>query len=93
MTHEPQSFDEACDAWEPVLEQPGPQVIDVRQVVYALERAERALRLQADALHVQGDYSAEFPAEDADRMLEAIALLRARPVGDEPRAVVVEIRA
>jgi hypothetical protein len=60
--------------------EPYRNIVDVRQVVYLLERAERALRAQADRLHAAGDYSAEFPAEDADRMREAIDLLRAKPV-------------
>lgn len=47
----------------------------LQQIVYALERQERALRAQADALHDQRDYSAELPAEDADRIREAVALL------------------
>jgi hypothetical protein len=60
--------------------EPYRDIVDVKQVIYALERAERALRAQADELHDAGDYSAEFPAEDADRMREAIDLLRAKPV-------------
>jgi hypothetical protein len=56
------------------------QVVDVLQIVYALERCERRLRLEAEALSSQGDYSAEFPAEDADRVREAIALLTAKPL-------------
>jgi hypothetical protein len=49
---------------------------DIEQIIYALERQERALRAHADKLARQLDYSAEFPAEDADRMLEAIELLQ-----------------
>lgn len=49
---------------------------DVQQIVYALQRAERALQLQADLLHEAHDYAAEFPAEDAERMREAVALLQ-----------------
>lgn len=51
---------------------------DVAQIIYALERAEARLRADADALFKRHDYSAEFPAEDADRMREAIALLKGR---------------
>lgn len=46
------------------------------QVIFALERAERGLRAQADALLAQHDYNAEFPDADADRMLEAIQLIK-----------------
>ena len=59
-------------------------IVDVKQIVYALERARDALKRQADKLGAQGDYSAEFPAEDADRMIEAIALLQLRPVTEAP---------
>jgi hypothetical protein len=54
-------------------------VIDVAQIVYALQRAERQLQWHADELHKNGDYAAEGPAEDAERMREAIALLLANP--------------
>ncbi len=46
------------------------------QACYALQRAEKRLQREADLLHVQGDYSAEFAAEDAERMREVIAWLR-----------------
>jgi hypothetical protein len=59
-------------------------IVDVKQIVYALERARDALKRQADKLGAQGDYSAEFPAEDADRMTEAIALLQLHPVTEAP---------
>ena len=49
---------------------------DLQQIIYALERQERALQADADRLHDAMDYNAEFPAEDAERMREAIALLR-----------------
>ena len=52
--------------------------LDTEQIVHALRRAEFALRRQADALAKDRDYSAEFPAEDADRMAEAIELLTGR---------------
>jgi hypothetical protein len=54
------------------------QTIDRQQVIYALERGGRALIAQADAMAAQdrSDYSSEFPFEDAQRMREAIALLR-----------------
>lgn len=56
---------------------PAPR-IDVRQVVYALERQEKALLAHAEALGV--DYSAEFPSEDAERMKEAVTICREREV-------------
>ena len=49
----------------------------LKQIVYALERQERALQAQADRLNDQLDYSAEFPAEDAQRMREAIQIVSA----------------
>lgn len=48
----------------------------VDQIIYALERQITALQAQADRLHAAGDYSAELPAEDADRLREAIDALR-----------------
>lgn len=51
-------------------------VVDVEQIIFALERAARRLKFEADRLHDQGDYDAQFPYEDARRMHEAIALLR-----------------
>ncbi len=51
-------------------------MIDVQQIIYALERQERALSLDAQNLTREHDYSAEFPAEDANRMREAIALIQ-----------------
>ena len=63
----------------------GPQtIVDVEQIVYALQRAERRLQWQADQLHETGDYAAEMPAEDAQRMREAIAVLLARPTTANP---------
>lgn len=56
------------------------QIFDVEQVIFALERARDDLQAQADRRHENHDYSAEFPAEDAARLSEAITLLRARPV-------------
>lgn len=53
--------------------------IDVDQVIYALERAERRLRAEADELMRRHDYNAEFPGEDADHMLEAIHLIKSIP--------------
>lgn len=47
----------------------------VQQIIYALQRAETMLRRQADQLLAQRDYSAEFPYEDAQRMVEAQRLL------------------
>jgi hypothetical protein len=67
---------DAAPQAEPVAAQPTGRSVDVAQVVYALERAERRLQGEADALQAQHDYGAEFPAEDAERMREAVALLR-----------------
>lgn len=49
----------------------------LKQIVHALERQRDALREQADRLCAVLNYSAEFPAEDADRMDEALAIVRA----------------
>lgn len=78
---EPKDFDEACEQWASNLihEEPVPQVIDLKQVIHALERARDRLQAEADAMEPD-DYSAEFPAEDADRMREAIILLQAIPI-------------
>lgn len=51
------------------------QRIDVAQVIHALERSIRSLDHQANQLAALGDYAAEHPAEDAQRLREAIALL------------------
>ena len=50
--------------------------VDLQQIIYALERQERALQAHADRLCAELDYAAEFPSEDAERMREAVALLR-----------------
>lgn len=50
---------------------------DVKQIVYALERAAAGLQAQSDKLLAAMDFDAEFPAEDAQRMREAIELLTA----------------
>lgn len=47
-----------------------------QQIVYALERQIRALQAHADRLYAQHDYSAEFPAGDADRLREAVELVK-----------------
>lgn len=49
----------------------------LKQIVYALQRQANALQAQADKLSDQLDYSAEFPAEDAERMREAIQIVLA----------------
>lgn len=54
--------------------------VDVQQIIYALQRAHADLQARADHLHEMHDYSAEIPAEDAQRMLEAIGLLSATPL-------------
>lgn len=46
------------------------------QYIHALERAESALQQQADELHEAHDYSAEFPAHDAECLREVIKLVR-----------------
>lgn len=48
---------------------------DLKQVLHALGRAVNALEAQAERLGRQGDYSAEFPAEDAKNIRRAIELL------------------
>jgi len=55
---------------------PSNRNVDVDQIVYALERQIAVLQAQADRLGAAHDYSAEFPAEDAERLREAIAILR-----------------
>jgi hypothetical protein len=50
--------------------------IDIEQVLNALERARAHFVRQADALHAQHDYSAEFPANDAEQMARAIELVK-----------------
>lgn len=72
-------------------------LINIDQIVYALERARDSLRLQADQLHDAGDYDAEFPAGDADRMSEAIAVMRSVQTGHpavfvNPPAIVLTVR-
>lgn len=49
---------------------------DIDQIVYALERARDNLQARADEALRRRDYSGEFPFEDAQRMREAIELLR-----------------
>jgi hypothetical protein len=49
--------------------------VDIQQIVYALQRAERQLEAQAAKLGTALNYDAEFFAEDAERMREAAALL------------------
>lgn len=55
-----------------------PDQLDIAQIIFALQRAERRLQSEAEALGAALDYGAEFPAEDAERMREAVALLQAR---------------
>lgn len=52
----------------------------LKQIVYALQRQANALQVQADKLSDQLDYAAEFPAEDAERMREAIRIVSAVPL-------------
>ena len=51
--------------------------MDYDQVIYALERARKNLQAQADRLEAAHNYGAEFFTEDADRMSEAIDIVRA----------------
>jgi len=60
--------------------------IDVEQVLYALERAASLQENQAQKLAEAGNYGAEFWAEDADRLREAIVLLRPLLRSDPPSA-------
>lgn len=48
---------------------------DIAQIIHALKRSRDALQHQADTLCDALDYGAEFPAEDAERMREAIDIL------------------
>lgn len=49
---------------------------DMAQIIYALERQERALEAHADRLMAAHDYGAEFPACDAQCMRQAVGALR-----------------
>jgi hypothetical protein len=60
--------------------------IDVQQVIYALERAAALQEGQAQRLLEACDYSAEFWAEDAERLREAITLLRPLLQVEQPQA-------
>lgn len=50
---------------------------NLRQVIYAMERARDANRAHAARLLAKLDYNAEFPAEDADSLDEGIKLITA----------------
>lgn len=50
--------------------------VDRQQVVYALERQERWLQQQCDALSAQHDYDCMFFEADAERMREAVQLIK-----------------
>lgn len=56
---------------------------DRQQIIYALERAAARLDAERDKLMAFGDYSAEFPGEDAERMREAIEILKSPVPTDE----------
>jgi hypothetical protein len=58
---------------------------DLDQIVFALQRAERQLQAHADRLCDAGDYSAEMPAEDAERMREAVVLTTTGGIGMQVR--------
>lgn len=64
--------------------------MDIKQIIYALERQIAALEAHADKLHEDGDYSAEFPAEDAERLREAIKILRDNASSPDRASVVEE---
>lgn len=49
---------------------------DLNQIIYALDRARDELQRRADRLRVAHDYSSEFPYEDAQRIREAIMILK-----------------
>lgn len=68
--HPLRHYDRSCPACNPTREG-----IDVQQVIYALQRQARSLDDFANRLIDQRDYSAEFPAEDADRLREAVSLI------------------
>jgi len=66
---------------------------DTGQILYALDRQIAALDAHALRLQAVGDYSAEFPAEDADRLREAKAMIAAAPVPQaEPEPVMWQQR-
>lgn len=56
-----------------------------KQIVYALERQIKTLEDHANRLAAEHDYAAEFPAEDADRLREAIELVKETPY-DKPKS-------
>jgi hypothetical protein len=60
------------------------------QILYALDRQIAALAAHAFRLQAVGDYSAEFPAEDADRLREAKAVIAAAPVQSAAKAIADE---
>lgn len=56
------------------------QLVELDQIVYALRRAADDMNRRNQQLVDAGDYSAEFLAEDARLLEEAIALLTAKPI-------------
>ena len=52
--------------------------INTEQVIFSLERAKANLEMLADKLQAAQDYNAEFPASDAERLGEAIKIVRQR---------------
>ena len=52
-----------------------PKPYDFDQIRYALERSITRLQVLAEELFEQRNYSAEFPAEDADRLREALQII------------------
>lgn len=70
-----------------------PVPVDIKQIIYALERQALTLEGEADRLGNAGDYDAMFPEADAERLREAIVLL-GRMLGrrsDTPRRKVVDV--
>ncbi len=49
--------------------------IDVNQVIYSLQRTAETLGEISKRLLAQGDYGAEFPAQEAENLLDAVKLL------------------
>lgn len=70
------------ERYQEAAEAPLPTKDDLMQSVYALERAEQDLRRLAERLMNQRDYSAEFPAADADSIARLLPLLHAIARGD-----------
>jgi hypothetical protein len=66
----------ALHAAEGTTKDAEPAAPDIQQIIYALERQASDLQEHANRLSEKLDYSAQFPADDAERMREAIAILK-----------------